>query len=174
MGKLYNWSNPDGLVIRNGPRTTDNNVATVTATEGRYKEIEMLVDVADPAAPVVVVGGAYRTTALSGMATTNSARIPANAIITSCLLSVETTLSGGSVAQPVNAALYHGTTGALVTASLGTNVTALTAGQQTYKVTSLAAGVVGTEGALIGLTVTTGVPTAGKVRISVQYIVPSS
>lgn len=167
MPKQSSWNNSDGLVVRFGTRTADDNVAAVTGTEGLSKQISVTVDTAgfqgaasgNPAAALLLTEAFLQCPV-----------IPVGSVIRHVTIRNESALTGATNAQ---AAVYQSPAGASpgnFVANIGAAVGNATSGTTVGNATQYS--VVTTGGVVIGLNCTTAVLTGGKVSIKVEYVPP--
>lgn len=157
MARNAYWTNSDGLVVGFGTRTVDTGLAAKVSTGGEYQELVMDIvgaDLEDTGIPTAFQTGAY---------------VPANSLIVSALLIVDTAFVGATATLDIGtytsagAAIdVDGLHAAVAVASLTADTDIAGAGAQI--------GAVVTQEAYIAATYNTAAFTAGTAKLIVRYI----
>lgn len=166
MARANSWTNPDGLIVGYGARSTINAQDAVVHTVGRIKQAEVVIDISN-----------YLEFAAGTLAPTTHLEIPAGAALRSCTVVTEdawNTLTSIAIGlkDRVDGSLV-GADDTLVTdtegvlANLGAGDVIVGAGTQLQ-----AGDTVTSEAATIAFTVTGTAPTTGRSRVLVEYLDP--
>lgn len=166
MARSNTWTNPDGLVVGYGARSTINAQDAVVHSLGRIKQAEVVIDVSN-----------HTSFAAGTLAPTTHLEIPAGAALRSCTVVTE---DAWNLLTSVAIGLKDRSTGALVGAddTLVTDTEGVLANLGAGDVivgagTQLQAGdTVTSEATTIALTVTGTTPTTGRSRVLVEYLDP--
>lgn len=174
MPKQYSWANDDGLVVRSGRRTVEGaDVANVTATEGRAKELRVVFGLNKG---IQTVGtGDLNATQMATEAWTNGAIIPNGARITR----VYQTVSGANLTGATNATVtLYQSRDTTVAADRGKRVGnaaaafGTTVADGTTVISTAPVAVTNARGVQVGLNVAGAAITAGVFEVVIEYEIP--